>query len=159
MLGSWHVSAGQSSAVHGLFRRLVPFCQNRASSDWTRGRKSFFEADKALETSGVKGGDSAKVFDVPPQAVDPSRVSLPKTAGTCDPGDYLCGERAEVYADLKQLVKDEDEWDMPLPRPCHFVSQANGMFLIKLLCGSGMAKLIEEQEVPRTRGGRRAASC
>ena len=44
LLGSWHVSAGQSSAAHGLFRRLVPLCQNRASSDWTRGRKSPFEA-------------------------------------------------------------------------------------------------------------------
>ena len=111
LLGSWHVSAGQSSAAHGLFRRLAPFCQNRASSDWTRGRKSLFEALKALGISGVKGGDSTKVFDVLPQAVDPSRVSLPKTAGTCDPGDYLCGGRAKVFADLKQLVKDEDEWD------------------------------------------------
>ena len=43
---------------------------------------------------------------------------------------------------------------MPLPRPCHFVSQANEVFLRKLLCGSGMAKLTEGQEVPRTRGGR-----
>ena len=108
-----------------------------------------------METSGVKDGDSTKVFDIPPQAVDPSRVSLPKTAGTCDPGDYLCGEWAKVYADMKQLVKDGDEWGMPLPRPCHFVSQANEICLRKLLCGSGMAKLIEEQEIPRTRGGRK----
>ena len=106
----------------------------------------------------MKDGDSTKVFDVPPQAVDPSRVSLPKTAGTCDPGDYLCGERAKVYADLKQLIKDRDKWDMPLPRPCHFVFQANEILLRKLLCCSGMAKLIEEQEVPRTRGGPEAAS-
>ena len=49
VLGSWHVSAGQSSAVHRLFRRLVSFCQNRASSDWTRGRKSLFEALKPLD--------------------------------------------------------------------------------------------------------------
>ena len=154
LFGSWHVSAGRSSAVHGLFRRLVSFCENRASSDGTLGRKSFFESLKALETSGVKDGDSAKVFDVPPQALGPSRVLLPKIAGTCDPGDYLCGERAKMYPDLKQLIKDGDEWDVPLPRPCHFVSQAFSICLRKLLCGSGVAKLIEGHEVPRTRGGR-----
>eukprot|EP00972_Heterocapsa_arctica_P062085 9152983-Heterocapsa_arctica.AAC.1 len=52
-LGAWHISPGQSSAMHALFEWLVSFCKRRASSDWTRGRKTPYQALQSLETSKV----------------------------------------------------------------------------------------------------------
>ncbi len=94
----------------------------------------------------------------PPRPVVPARISIPARAGTCDPEKFLSGVQLRIYQNLDGLVLPEEQWEDPLPRPCHMVSVEDESVLRRMLCESGMAELVPESEVPRGRGNRKLLS-
>ena len=60
-----------------------------------------------------------------------------------------------MLKNLNRIVKPEEQWPDPLPRPCHMVAAADEPALRKKLVGCGLASLIEEKEVPVCRRGRK----
>ena len=77
----------QSKAISLLYGDVLRFCREQASADWSRGRKSLYDAIRQLELSGI--GAAAAPFRTPAMRVQPSRVALPTLAGICDPLDHL----------------------------------------------------------------------
>ena len=88
------------------------------------------------------------------QAIDMSRIALPKNAGCVDPALHLCPERAKVFKDLSVLVKPHCEWPSPGVRPCMMVSESEFEEFAQWALGSSFAVLIDEQDIPRKPNGR-----
>ena len=154
-LGPWKVNAKQEKTAFGLYHRLVGFRKTRAGDVWTRGRKTFLESLKDLESKNLRPGDCAQICNRPPKPVLPERVSLPERAGLCSLENHLCAERARVYRDLEKSILPEESSRYPIPKPCMFCSKTDECFLRSLLVGSEMAELVLEDEVPcDSRGGK-----
>ena len=154
-LGCYYVSEHQEAAVSLLFKEVRAFFEVRPSSDWIRGRKSLLDAIRELAASDVSFGAVADLHLQPPLAIDPDRIALPAAAGKCESCKYLSPERQEVYSDLSKIVKSEDEWTHPLPRPCHMISPENEKVFRRRLVECDMAELILENDVPVDRFGRK----
>ena len=142
------MNAQREKAVFGLHRRLAGFCKTRAGDVWTRGRNSFSESLKDLESKNLRLGGCAQIYNRPPKPVLPERASLPERAGLCSPGNHLCAERARVYRDLEKIILPEESWRYLIPKPCMFCSKTDECFLRRLLVGLEMAELVLEDEVP-----------
>ena len=76
-------------------------------------------------------------------------------AGILDPCTALCPERQRVLRDLSKIIKIEEHWPDPLPRPCLMVNPAEEQGLRHRLVGCGLASLLAEDEVPVDSYGRK----
>ncbi len=153
-MGPWHVTTSQQSYAYELFEGLVTFCSNSTDEKWTRGRKSLLEALRSV-TEVERGGAKFEVKLAPPLAVRPDRISVPVHAGTCDPAQHLTGRQLYEYRNIERLVQPEGRWELPLPRPCHVISLEDEAALRDRLLENGMARLVDEDEIPRDSRGRK----
>jgi hypothetical protein len=150
------VSAEQKAAFESLVRQVDPFCRATATEEWSRGRKSLYEAIKLLESSGPRGSRCVPMT-VPAQAVNPERISLPARAATCRPEDHLLDGRASYLRDVGVPLLKEAEWPARLPETCHWISPADESRLREHLWKIGMVDFRPEHELLRANGAPVAA--
>ena len=154
-LGYWYVSGAQHAYILELYEGIIPFCSVKSDEDFSRRRKSLPETLKRFRFANVLVKDNHKHFAVTAQYVDPSRISLPVAAAVVDPRDHIPPDKAAVLKNLDCLVLPQSEWEQTLPRPCHMVEQSKERALRHVLVHCGLASLIDEQNVPFERNGRK----
>ena len=154
-LGSWQVSTRQNIAILELFEGTIPFCRAQPSEDWSRGRKTLYDTISSFYSNDVVVGDVSSCNNVAARQVRNEHISLPSTAGILDPCTALCPERQRVLKDMRQIIKPEEQWPDPLPRPCFMVDPAEEQGLRVRLVGCGLASLLAENEVPTDSYGRK----
>ena len=157
-MGAWSLSSAQEAYCLDLHERFTHFCLNTPSEPLTRGRRTLLEMLRVFSASTPEVGASFQQCKGPPLEIDPTRVSLPKEAGSCNPEDFLLGRHRREYRNLERLIKPEESWELPLPRPCFMISPENEKVLRERLVQSEMALLIDEAEVPTDSRGRKLLS-
>ena len=155
-LRRWQVSAEQDQAARELFEGTVPFCRLRVTEPLARGRKALAVALARL--SGPSLGQPCPAKIVGAKSVNIDRVKIPDVAGLCDPSEVLQGRRLRQYMNYESLWLDPRLWKYPLPKPCLMISPADERRLRPLLVRSGMAVLVEDNDVLRTPAGRKVLS-
>ena len=91
---------------------------------------------------------------VPAMPVDPSRVSLPMVAATCDPCEYLSAEQSAVFERLDELLLPLAETPAKLPKSCHWISATDEKLLRRKLVEIGLAIPIPVSEASLDPEGR-----
>jgi hypothetical protein len=85
--------------------------------------------------------------------IEPDNVAMPESAGAMDPSPFLTTEQLEVRNNMRQILKDREEWENA-PLPCHKVPPDLELRMAARLLDTSMAVLVESALLPRTVGGR-----
>ena len=154
----------QIEMVGNILRECQAFCAcpgGEIASDG-RGVSRLFDMIVSLESrygAGPKTQKSSKAVTVA-QQVDPDKVSVPPVAGLLDGAQLMCPERAKVFADLQQILRDPDLAPEQPARSCHMIDAKLEIDFVRDLAKRELVELIPESEVathPRTgkvlRGG------
>jgi len=150
-LGGYRVSSDQELVYNSLVSQLVGTCSQRATEEWSRGRKTLFEAVQSLKAAPQHG--PVDPMTVPAQPVKAARISMPTQAGISRPEDLLYEARSAVLRAYGDMVLPESEWPRAPVRSCHWVDPSEEPGLRRKLLEAGMAEVIPASSVPVV-GGR-----
>jgi len=154
-MGKYTTSSDQDRAFECLVRECVPFCRLKAEkSDLGRGQRSLAEILKELESNFSDNLGQVDFSSTVASRVQPDRVHLPTTAGTCDPRDWLDPDVAKFAENPYLLKLPEEEWPRPLPNVCHLVDPEDEIILAKKFLNACVATLVPESLIPRDKARR-----
>jgi hypothetical protein len=153
-LGTWSVSVDQERAIQQLFHQVLSFCRGSSKTDWSRGRKTLFEAIEHIERVG-NIGSFCDVTNVDAREVDPERISVPSAAAIILPQDHISPERARVLNDLTKIVIEDEFLPETIEDSCHWITKENETRLRSRLLECGMAEVVLASLVPRSPEGKR----
>ena len=158
LMGPWGVDIDQELAAHRMFSTVRAFC--RLDPDIQpgpgRGLGALMTLLTNIETSerAPSGAGDLERLAQAAVYVDPTCMSVPDVAGTCDPAVLLSGRRQREYANFDKLILPPSDWTLPLPRPCYMVRLEDEVAMRDVMLRSGMAQLIDERDVERGPDGR-----
>ncbi len=144
----------QLELASNLLEDVLPVCRLTASPEVSCGTKSTLHAlERLREASYHPGFVDPAALSTTARPVDPSRISLPETAGQCDPALHLRGEQLVVFNEFLERIAPPCPPVGPLPRACHLVDKQSEFAANERLLDSKMACLIHESNIPRDTKG------